>query len=99
MQLYVRDDYSSVVTFEKVLRGFQRVPLAPGETKTVRFTLLPEHLALYDRSNQWTVEPGRFTVQIGVSSEVTKLEGAFEIVDGAAPRESAAGATDRTDPR
>jgi beta-glucosidase len=99
VQLYVRDDYSSVVTFEKVLRGFERVTLAPGQTKTVRFTLTPEHLALYDRSNQWTVEPGRFTVQIGASSESVKLEGGFDIVDNTGALEKAAGATDRTDPR
>jgi beta-glucosidase len=100
VQLYLRDDYSSVVTFEKMLRGFERVALAPGETKTVKFTLTPEDLALYNRANEWAVEPGRFTVWIGASSENMKLEGAFEIVgaDGAA-RESAAKATDRTDPR
>ena len=39
VQLYLRDDYSSVTTFEKVLRGFARVALAPGETRTVQFTL------------------------------------------------------------
>ncbi len=99
VQLYLRDDYSTVVTFEKVLRGFERVTLAPGETKTVMFTLKPSDLALYDRSNQWTVEPGRFTVWIGASSEDMKLEGAFEIIDGNAPREAAAKETDRLDPR
>ena len=41
VQLYVRDDYSSVVTFEKMLRGFARVTLAPGETRAVRFTIPP----------------------------------------------------------
>jgi beta-glucosidase len=99
VQLYLRDDYSTVVTFEKVLRGFERVMLAPGETKMVRFTLTPGDLALYNRANEWAVEPGRFTVWIGASSEDMRLEGFFEITDGNAPREAAAKATDRTDPR
>jgi len=81
VQLYLRDDYSSVTTFEKSLRGFERVHLAPGETRTVRFTLVPEHLALFDRNQRWTVEPGRFTVMIGASSEDIRLEGSFHISD------------------
>jgi len=78
-----------VTTFDKVLRGFARVRLAPGETRPVAFTLEPEHLALYDRSNHWTVEPGRFTVMIGVSSEDIRLRGHFIITrpDGTVPEE------------
>jgi beta-glucosidase len=98
VQLYVRDDYSSVVTFEKVLRGFERVTLAPGETKTVAFELGPKDFALYDRSQQWVVEPGRFTVQVASSSADVRLEGSFEVVDGAA-REEARLSTERVDPR
>lgn len=99
VQLYVRDDYSSVITYEKQLRGFVRVSLAPGETKPVKFALTPGHLALYDAAGKWTVEPGRFTVWLGASSEDLRLEGSFEITDGKSARESAAKATDRTDPR
>jgi beta-glucosidase len=89
VQLYLRDDYSSVVTWEKELRGFARVALQPGETRTVKFTLTPEHLALYDRDNHWTVEPGRFTVMVGASSEDIRLRGNFTITrpDGTAPDE------------
>jgi beta-glucosidase len=82
VQLYVRDDVSSVTTFEKNLRGFARVRLEPGETRTVRFTLAPEHLALYDRDNEWTVEPGTFTVMIGASSEDIRLKGQFTVTPG-----------------
>jgi beta-glucosidase len=99
VQLYLRDDYSSVVTFESVLRGFERVTLAPGETRAVRFTLRPEHLALYDRLHQWTVEPGHFTVMVGASSEDIRLRGGFDIVDAAGHRENPSGATDTLDPR
>lgn len=89
VQLYLRDDYSSVTTWEKELRGFARVSLAPGETKPVHFTLKPEHLQLYDRDGKWTIEPGGFTVMIGASSEDIKLQGKFVITrpDGTAPDE------------
>ncbi len=78
-QLYLRDDISSVVTFEKVLRGFEQVSLSPGETKIVEFTLRPEHLTLYDNDGQWIVEPGTFTIMIGSSSEDIRQEGQFTI--------------------
>ncbi len=89
VQLYLRDDYTSVITFEKVLRGFERVPLAPGETRRVTFTLHPADLALYDRNSHWTVEPGRFTVMIGASSEDIRQRATFTITapDGTAPDE------------
>jgi len=65
------------------------VALAPGETKTVSFTLTPEHLQLYDRSNRWTVEPGRFTVFVGASAADIRLTGNFTLTrpDGTAPEE------------
>lgn len=69
VQLYLRDDVSSVTTYEKVLRGFERVNLAPGETRTVSFRLTPRDLAIYDRANNFVVEPGTFTVMAGASSQ------------------------------
>ena len=80
VQLYVRDDYSSVTTFEKSLCGFERVRLVRGETKSVRFNLKPEHLAIYDPNGTWKVEPGSFTVMIGASSSDIRQNGKFEIV-------------------
>jgi beta-glucosidase len=90
VQLYLRDDYSSVTTFEKMLRGFARIHLQPGETRTVGFVLSPQDLALYDRNGQWTVEPGGFTVMVGASSEAIKLEGSFQIVEGTSTELAAA---------
>jgi len=89
VELYVRDDYSSVTTFEKTLRGFARVHLAPAETRAVHFELKPVDLQLYDRDGHWTVEPGRFTVMVGASSEDIRLRGTFTITraDGTAPVE------------
>ena len=90
VQLYLRDDYSSVTTYEKALRGFTRVSLAPGETKPVTFTLATAELQLFDAAGRWTVEPGRFTAMLGASSEDIRLRGTFTIAaaDGSAPEEA-----------
>ncbi len=78
-QLYVRDEVSSVITYEKNLRGFERVNIKPNETKTVTFTLKPENLEMLDINMKWIVEPGKFKVMIGSSSEDIRLNGEFEI--------------------
>jgi beta-glucosidase len=91
VQLYLRDDYSSVTTYDKELHGFSRVHLTPGETRAMKFTLRSADLEVYDRSGKWTVEPGRFTVMVGASSEDIRLRGNFTITaaDGSAPEEVA----------
>jgi beta-glucosidase len=80
VQLYTRDLVSSVTTYEKNLRGFERIRLLPGEAKTVNFVLKPDDLALWDRSMRFVVEPGKFRVMIGSSSEDIRLHAEFEIV-------------------
>jgi beta-glucosidase len=80
VQLYIRDEVSSVIRFEKELRGFERVTLAPGKTRTVHFTLSPEELFMYDREMNRVVEPGWFTVMIGSSSIDIRQTGRFEIL-------------------
>ena len=80
VQLYTRDLVSSVTTYEKNLRGFERVRLKPGETRAVTFTLKPEDLSLWDRAMRFTVEPGDFKVMVGSSSEDIRLTGKFTIV-------------------
>lgn len=77
VQLYLRDDVSSVTTYVRVLRGFERLHLAPGESKIVTFTLTPQDLALWDKEGNFTVEPGTFTIYIGDSSVNTPLEAKF----------------------
>lgn len=79
VELYTRDLVSSVTTYEKNLRGFQRVSLGPGETKTISFTLTPADLSLWDRNMKFVVEPGMFRVLVGASSEDIRLKGDFEI--------------------
>ena len=82
-QLYTRDPVSSVTTYGKNLRGFERVHLKPGETRNVAFTLKPEDFALWDRSMRFVVEPGAFRVMVGSSSEDIRLTGEFHIVPAA----------------
>jgi beta-glucosidase len=79
VQLYLKDDISSVTTYEYDLRGFERVNLNPGEKKTVHFTLHPDDLALLDKNMNWTVEPGTFQVWIGASSQDIKLKKSFTV--------------------
>jgi beta-glucosidase len=80
VQLYTRDLVSSVTTYEKNLRGFERVELSPGETKKVTFSLSMPDLALWDRNMRFVVEPGMFRVMVGSSSEDIRLKGDFEIL-------------------
>ena len=80
VQLYLRDRVSSIVRPELELKGFERVRLEPGETRTVRFTLGPEHLRLLDRRMEWVVEPGVFEVMVGGSSDAIAVRGRLEVV-------------------
>jgi len=79
VQLYLKDMVSSVTTYESVLRGFERITLAPGETRTVSFILHPDDLAILDKDMNWTVEPGTFKVMVGSSSEDIRLSKDFTI--------------------
>lgn len=80
VQLYTHDVLSSVTTYEKNLRGFERVNLKPGETKTVKFTLVPDDLMLYNRQMEHVLEPGAFNVMVGSSSEDVRVKGSFTIL-------------------
>ncbi|GHV17906.1 beta-glucosidase [Bacteroidia bacterium] len=81
VQLYIRDDYSSVTTYEKVLRGFDRISLKQGEVKEISFTLTPQDLGLWNKQNQFVVEPGTFSVMVGSSSQDIRLTGSFEVIE------------------
>jgi len=78
-QLYLRDDAASVTRPVRTLKGFHRLTLNPGETRTVSFTLRPDDLALYDLTMRRVVEPGGFTVFVGGSS-AGGLEGHFQVI-------------------
>jgi beta-glucosidase len=77
VQLYLHDVVSSVTRPIKELKGFRRVALAPGESKTVQFTLDREAFALWNPQMQRVVEPGAFEIMVGPNSvdlKTTTLE-------------------------
>src|SRR5262245_13600069 len=69
VQLYIRDEVSSVTRPVKELRGFRRVSLDPGETKTVQFPLGPDELSFLNRDMHRVVEPGTFKIMVGGNSK------------------------------
>ena len=69
VQMYVWDKVASVTRPVKELKGFQRISLKAGETKTVSFTIDASKLAFWDINMKYTVEPGQFEIMIGRSSE------------------------------
>lgn len=79
VQLYLRDEVSSVTTYTKVLRGFERIALEPGEEKTVHFLLTPQDLGLWNKDMRFVVEPGSFKVMVGASSADIRLTGTFTV--------------------
>ena len=80
VQLYLRDVAASVARPVRELRGFERVTLRAGESRTVRFTLTPDDLGFYNDRMQFVVEPGVFRVFVGTSS-VGGLEAEFEVLE------------------
>lgn len=80
VQLYINDEAASVTRPVKELKGFARVSLEAGETKTVIFTISPKQLGFYDMSMSFVVEPGNMNIIIGSSAEDIKAIGKFKIV-------------------
>src|SRR5262249_54355811 len=72
VQLYIRDDVSSVPRPILELKAFERVTLEPGEKQTIHFDLGPEALGFWDINMQWVVEPGTFTISSGDSSDALR---------------------------
>ena len=69
VQLYISDPKSSVLRPAKELKGFEKVYLAPGQTKTIEFTVSKDELSFFDAAkHEWVAEPGQFIARIGSSS-------------------------------
>jgi beta-glucosidase len=80
VQLYVRDEESSLVRPPKELKGFAKVALEPGESKTVSFMLDQRGLSFYDPyRRQWVAEPGDFAVLVGASSRDIRAQATFRL--------------------
>ena len=80
VQLYIRQEVSSVTRPVKELRGFRRITLNPGETKVVEFNLGPDELSYLNRDMHRVVEPGTFRVMIGGNS-VDLIETKLSVVE------------------
>jgi beta-glucosidase len=81
VQLYVHQEKSRVKVPVEMLRGFQRISLQPGETKTVTFNLPASKLAIWDETTHgFVVEPGAFDVLVGASSADIRLKGQLEVM-------------------
>ena len=80
VQLYIRDKVGSVTRPVKELKGFQRVTLQPGETKTVTFNLPVSDLAYWNIDMKKVVEPGEFTLWLGTNSD-EGLSADLEVID------------------
>ncbi|MBL7856823.1 MAG: glycoside hydrolase family 3 C-terminal domain-containing protein [Cyclobacteriaceae bacterium] len=80
VQVYVKDDVSSVERPEKELKAFQKVFLNPGEAKPIEFVLNEDAFHYYDeKTGQFIVEPGAFTIFVGSSSREITLTGTVDL--------------------
>ncbi|HYV96990.1 MAG TPA: glycoside hydrolase family 3 C-terminal domain-containing protein, partial [Gemmatimonadaceae bacterium] len=82
VQLYIRDVLASLARPVEELKGFARVSLAPGESKSVTFTLSPRELQMLDKNMKWVVEPGSFRIMVGASSRDIRLRGQLIVKQG-----------------
>ena len=87
VQLYIRDDLSSVITYDTTLCEFDRISIEPGETRRVKFRIEKESMEIINRRMQRQVEPGSFSVFVGSSSEDFPLQGSFEVIEKEKPHE------------
>lgn len=74
VQMYVRDVASSVTRPVKELKGFAKVDLAPGETRTIELPITPDRLAFHDINMDFVVEAGEFRIMVGTSSRDQDLQ-------------------------
>ena len=73
-QLYLRDQIASVARPVQALKGFERIHLAPGASKTIKLTLHPEDFEMLNEKMETVIEPGDFTIMIGSSSRDIRLK-------------------------
>lgn len=80
VQLYIGDEQSSLPRPVKELKGFQKVSLNPGQTRTVTFEITPGMLQYYDDAKSaWVAEPGAFTAYVGAASDDIRGTVEFEL--------------------
>jgi len=77
----VRDEVGPLVTAVKQLRGFRKIALESGERKAIGLTLSPKNLSLLDKELKQIVDPGRFEITVGASSEEIRPQSGFSVSD------------------
>ncbi|MEQ7873000.1 beta-glucosidase BglX [Sphingomonas sp. ASV193] len=77
VQLYTHQKVGSLTRPVRELKGFQKVALAPGESKTIGFTLTPDDLKFVGADGKWRIEPGLFDLWIAPSAEAEGVHGSF----------------------
>lgn len=80
VQVYLTDESASVPLLSPKLEAFKRTNIKPGETKEVKFTIRRRNMELLNANGEWVIEPGRFHVHVGASSEDIRLNGSFEVI-------------------
>ena len=84
-QVYVSDDHLKAPHAERQLKGFERVVLVPGESKSISVALDARAFAWYDvAAKKWTIDPGKFTVHVGDNVEATPLHATVTLQQEAA---------------
>jgi len=68
VQWYITDEYASITPANKKLRHFEKISLEPGQSKNLVFTIDSKDLQFVNSTNQWTTEPGEFTLKVGDQS-------------------------------
>lgn len=81
IQLYTRDPLASTARPRKELKGFHRLTLDPGETRTVTFAVPIDLLGFYNPAVELVAEAGEFQVMVGGSSEDIRLQGSFTLTE------------------
>ena len=80
VQLYISDKKCSVDRPAKELKGFSKVELAPGETKTVKLSIKKDALSYFDaKAHEWVAEPGMFTAHIAAAADDIRTSVDFEL--------------------
>jgi beta-glucosidase len=80
VQLYIGDEQSRLERPVKELKGFSKIALEPGETKTVTFSIDPEKLMYFDdEKHEWVLEDGKFTAYVGSASDDIRTQVSFEV--------------------
>ncbi|PTQ97895.1 beta-glucosidase [Mucilaginibacter yixingensis] len=79
VQLYINDPFASIVQPMKKLKGFQKIALKSGESKTITFKIDNDMLSFYNQQLQWASEPGSFKLMIGSGSDDIRLQSDFKL--------------------